>query len=86
MLFRSGKWHHLYEAADHAWRACELLPDGADETALKLCTAGNWLMYRDPAAADRFYKALVNRCGQTELGRRADKLRWLPRLRDLSGE
>jgi hypothetical protein len=29
-----------------------------------------------PTAADRFCKALVNRCGQTELGKAAAKRRW----------
>lgn len=80
------KWHHLYEAAEHAWRACELMPDGTDETALKLCTAGNWLMYLDPSAADRFYKALVRRCGQTELGKQAAELRWLPKFGQSANE
>ena len=39
-----------------------------------------WLQHRDPAAADRFYKALVRRCGRTALGRQADELRWFPKL------
>jgi len=81
-----GKWHHLYEAADHAWSACELMPDGTDETALRLCRAGRWLMYRDPSAANRFYKALVRRCGQTKLGKQAAELHWLPGLGQFSNE
>ena len=45
-----------------------------------LCTAGGWLI-RDfeRGDADRFYKALVKRCGQTTaLGRQAGKLHWFP--------
>jgi hypothetical protein len=33
---------------------------------------------RAPQEADRFYKALVRRCGRTPLGREADRLRWFP--------
>ncbi len=74
------RWHYLYEAAGHAWRACELMPDESDKTARRLCEAGTWIKYGNPDAADRFYKALVIRCGNTKLGQQADKLRWFPRL------
>lgn len=56
------------------------MDDQSDETAAVLCEAGTWLKVRDPKAADRFYKALVRRCGTTDLGRRADQLRWFPPL------
>jgi len=72
------RFHYRYIAADHAWRAAGLLPDQSEETARVLCQAGTWLKVRDPKAADRFYKALVIRCRRTELGRKADQLRWFP--------
>jgi hypothetical protein len=72
------RFHYRYFAADLAWEAAHLMPDNADETAHVLWTAGTWLKVRDPQAADRFYKALVRRCGQTALGQRADFLRWFP--------
>jgi tetratricopeptide (TPR) repeat protein len=74
------RWHYLYEAAGHAWSACELMPDELDKTARRLCEAGTWLKYGNPDAADRFYKAMVIRCGSTKLGQQADKLRWFPKL------
>jgi len=74
------RFHYRYTAAEHAWRAAELLPDNTDRTARILCTAGTWLKTRDPDAADRFYKALVLRCRRTDLGRQADALRWFPKL------
>ena len=72
------RFHYRYRAADLAWEAAGLMPDNSDETAKLLCEAGMWLKDRDPQAADRFYKALVRRCGQTELGRQADQRRWFP--------
>jgi hypothetical protein len=74
------RFHYRYEAAGHAWRAAELMPDQSDQTARVLCIAGSWLKDRDPQAADRFYKALVRRCGATQLGREADELRWFPKI------
>ena len=55
------------------------MPDGSEDTARMLCAAGEWLRVRDPKAADRFYKALVRRCGTTPLGREADRIHWFPR-------
>jgi tetratricopeptide (TPR) repeat protein len=70
------RFHYRLRAADLAWEAATLMPDNTDETARVLHEAGTWLKDRDPQAADRFYKALVNRCGQTALGKAADKRRW----------
>jgi hypothetical protein len=75
------RWHYRYVAADLAWRAASYFTAGSDEQAQVLCTAGSWLAPRDPEAADRFYKALVRRCGETELGREADRKRWFPDCR-----
>ncbi|MEO1369736.1 MAG: hypothetical protein AAFX50_21350, partial [Acidobacteriota bacterium] len=58
----------------------ELLPDQSEQTARVLATAGTWLKNLDPDRADRFYKALVRRCGETALGREADRRRWFPDL------
>jgi hypothetical protein len=59
-----------------AWRAAELLPDEDDETARILNMAGRWYSTTDNALADKFYKALVRRCGTTRLGRLADRQGW----------
>jgi tetratricopeptide (TPR) repeat protein len=87
MLKRSGdttlparRYSPQFAAADMAWEAAGLMPDESDETARVLCTAGTWIKYLDPKAADRFYKALVRRCGKTELGKAAQKKRWFPEM------
>lgn len=74
------RFHYRYRAADLAWAAATLMPDNADETARMLCTGGTWLKNRDPQAADKFYKALVNRCRKTAIGAQADRMRWFPVL------
>lgn len=74
------RFHYRYEATNHAWQAAELMPDESDQTARVLCIAGSWLKDRDPQGADRFYKAMVRRCGTTQLGKEADGLRWFPKI------
>lgn len=74
------RFHYRYQAAFIAMDAAKLLPDNDDLTATILFTAGSWLKVREPKVADIFYKALVKRCGKTELGRAADAKRWFPLL------
>ncbi len=74
------RFHYRYRAADLAWDAAKLMPDQSDQTALILVTAGNWIKALDPKGAERFYKALVSRCGKTELGKQASVKRWLPAI------
>jgi len=81
-LKHSFRYHYRYVAAELAWHAALLMPNNADETAIALCQAGSWIKYLDPKRADRFYKALVRRCRQTEMGQAADKKRWFPALKD----
>lgn len=71
----SKRFHYRYRAADLAWEAAKLLPDG-DEKAGMLATAGNWIKGRDPKAAYPFYKELVR--GTTGLARKAGELKWIP--------
>ena len=74
-----SRYHYRYPAADLAWQAATLMPDQQDSTAHVLAAAGWWLeSVEDDKAADRFYQAIVRRCGQTDLGRQADKTRALP--------
>ena len=73
------RFHYRYRACELAWQAAELMPDQSPETAEVLCEAGRWLAARNPNYADRFYKALVTRCGATELGKQAAQLKWFPR-------
>lgn len=65
-----------YVAGTLAWRAAELLPDEDDQTAGILNTAGRWYSVSDKDRADRFYRALVRRCGTTTLGERSDRRGW----------
>lgn len=74
------RFHYRYIAVELAWEAADLLPDEQDQTARVLCIAGSWLAAKEPKAADRFYKAMVRRCGTTKLGKEADKLRWFPKV------
>lgn len=74
------RFHYRYVAADWAWQAAVMLPDESDLKARVLCEAGQWLANREPEQADKFYKALVNDCGTTRLGRKARSLRWFPSL------
>ncbi|MBI4578239.1 MAG: hypothetical protein HY718_00960 [Planctomycetes bacterium] len=39
----------------------------------------------DPKTANRFYKALVERCGNTKLGQGAAKRRWFPTQEAVQG-
>ncbi len=73
------RFHYRDQAADLAWRAASLMPDQSPETAAVLTEAGLWLAGKEPDRADRFYKALVRRCGHTELGAEAERLRWFPK-------
>jgi hypothetical protein len=75
---RYSRRDERYVAADHAWSAAQLMPDESDETARVLCIAGNWLIVDDPKAALRFYRALIDRCATTELGRKAAANQNLP--------
>ena len=72
------RFHYRYRAAELAWQAAALMPDNTLEKAEVLCEAGSWLKYRDPAAANRFYKALVEHCGETPQGKAAARLHWFP--------
>lgn len=72
------RYHYRRVASEMAWRAAAMLPDDDELTARVLWDGGRWLQARDPAAADRFYKALVRRCARTTLGAEAKRLRWFP--------
>ncbi|MFA6288848.1 MAG: hypothetical protein WC661_15815 [Opitutaceae bacterium] len=72
------RFHYRYQAADLAWQAARLLPDNSLELATLLIDAGGWIKARDPQAADRFYKALVTRCPDTDAGREARAKHWFP--------
>ena len=74
------RFHYRYQAAQLAARAAALLPDDNDAAAKMLWAAGTWLKYRDPKAADLYYKLLVRRCPHTAIGAAADKMRWFPLL------
>lgn len=74
------RFHYRYKAADLMWKCAELLPNNDELKAKALCLGGTYLKNRDEEEADKFYKALVKTCGQTGLGKTADKLKWFPKL------
>jgi hypothetical protein len=76
--YRENAWDLKVEAAGQFWEAAKLAPDNSEELTQLLMRGGNILQKVDPEAADKFYKALVRRCGQTAIGQAADRLRWFP--------
>jgi hypothetical protein len=74
------RFHYRYRAADLARKAAALLPDGSEQKARYLATAGTWLKARDPEAARPFFKALVDCCSETKLGQEAQRVKWFPEV------
>ena len=81
------RWHYRdvaedlkAEAANVIWEGAKLLPDNSDELAHTLVRGGTLYRSEDHATSERFYRALVRRCGRTLIGQQADKLRWFPEL------
>jgi hypothetical protein len=74
------RFHYRYRAAELARKAAALLPDGSEDKARYLATAGTWLKARDPEAARPFFKALVDCCSQTKLGQEARRVKWFPEV------
>jgi hypothetical protein len=72
------RFHYRYVAADMAWEAAELLPEKSEQASKVLCTAGLWIEYWDPEAADRYYKATVTRSWGSPVSETADAIRWFP--------
>lgn len=72
------RFHYRYRAADLAQEAANLLPDGSEQKARYLATAGTWLKARDPEAARPYLKALLDCCSDTKIGQAAQKSRWFP--------
>jgi hypothetical protein len=72
------RFHYRYKAADLAWEAAALLPDGSDSKAETLATAGTWLKNRSAGSASRFYKELTRCCSNTDLGRAATEKKLIP--------
>ncbi len=74
------RFHYRSLGCDLAWEASLLMPDGSPTTAAVLCEAGSWIKVLEKDAADRFYKAMVTRCGNTPLGKAAAAKHWFPDL------
>jgi len=69
-------------AAELAWEAAQLMTDEHPDLARRLTVGGSWIKVRDPKSAERFYHALVTRCGDHDLAQRARELKWFPVLYD----
>ncbi|MBL7645254.1 MAG: hypothetical protein JNK74_03585 [Candidatus Hydrogenedentes bacterium] len=72
------RFHYRWRAAELLWKAAKFLPDNDERTARALWEGGRLIANRDPGGADKFYKALVNRCRKLPIGQEADRLRWFP--------
>ena len=80
------RFHYRYRAAELAREAAGFLPDGSDQKARYLATAGTWLKARDAEAARPFFKALVDCCSTTKLGQEAQRVKWFPEVPECEEE
>lgn len=66
------RWHYRITATIYAWRAALLMPDGTEELADVLNSAGRWLRQTEGGdqLSKKFYDAIEARCADTELGRK----------------
>lgn len=78
------RFHYRMAGPEEYWAAAQLLPNDSPMLARALYEPGIYLRYKDPEAADRFYKALVRRCPNLQVGVDADKRRWFPAELDLT--
>ncbi|MEJ0089389.1 MAG: LysM peptidoglycan-binding domain-containing protein [Limisphaerales bacterium] len=65
------------EAAKQGWEAAKLLPDNSDKAAQILCLSGAWL---NPKPAGAYYRAILQRFRQTEIGRETARIGGFPKL------
>ncbi len=74
------RFHYRYHAAELMWECAKLLPNNDPLTAEALYMGGRYAMdFKDYKYADKFYKALVNRCRKLPIGKEADEKRWFPK-------
>lgn len=72
------RFHYRYRAAALARRAADSLPDGSEDKARWLATAGAWLQNRDPEASRPYLRELLRCCGETKTGKEARRIGRLP--------
>lgn len=70
------RFHYRWVASAIAWKAAALLPDGSEELADVLNTAGSWIKNRDEKAANQFIQSIEKRCPNTKIGRTARRKHW----------
>lgn len=70
---------YVHLGAEYCWEGAALVPSNDSRGAYLLWQAGTWLKYRDPEAADVFYKALVRRNRRLPVAQEADRMRWFPK-------
>jgi hypothetical protein len=62
--------------ANHLVAGAALLPNGSEQKARMLNTAGFWLQDIDNPAADKIFSQLEKTCGDTKVGKAAKKRKW----------
>ncbi len=72
------RYHYKWRAADLMWECAQLLPKNDELLAQALWYGGTYIAIDDPQGGDKFYKALVRRCGKLPVGKDADRRRWFP--------
>jgi hypothetical protein len=72
--------YYKYRAFETGFEAAELLDDGSELQAKMYILAANEIKVRNPEWADKAYKALARKCAKTELGYKAEKIKWFPHI------
>lgn len=62
------RYHFVWTAQDLAWEAVQRLPGDHPDFLQAGCTAGTWTRWRDPQAADRFWKLMYDKARHTPEG------------------
>jgi hypothetical protein len=75
------RYHYRYRAAELGWWAASLMPNDSDETARVLHTSGLWIKNHDPREANKFYQAIVIRCGNTAPGKATAAKGWFVEMK-----
>ncbi|MFT5680220.1 MAG: tetratricopeptide (TPR) repeat protein [Myxococcota bacterium] len=63
------RYHFVWTAQEVAWEAVQLLPGDHPDFLEAGCIAGTWTRWRDPEAADRFWKLMYDKARQTPSGK-----------------
>ncbi|HRI89722.1 MAG TPA: hypothetical protein PK869_15720, partial [Candidatus Hydrogenedentes bacterium] len=70
------RFHYRYVAAELQWDCSALLPKNDVDNMVALWRGGTYIKNLDPAAANKFYRALVWRNLNMPYAKDTDRYRW----------